>query len=109
MTPRALREQLNNQFVLSANGMRSASPRQKTLNDAIAWGYKLLSEEEQRLFAYLSVFSGGFTQEAVEAMFSDKFVGTSISSLLTSLLDKSLLQRYIRLAKLLTGCFLTCW
>jgi len=93
MTPRALREQLNNQFVLSANGMRSASPRQKTLNDAIAWGYKLLSEEEQRLFAYLSVFSGGFTQEAVEAMFSDKFVGTYISSLITSLLDKSLLQR----------------
>jgi non-specific serine/threonine protein kinase len=63
------------------------------LNDAIAWSYKLLSETEQRLFAYLSVFSGGFTQEAVEAMFSDKFTGTSISSLLTSLLDKSLLQR----------------
>jgi predicted ATPase/DNA-binding XRE family transcriptional regulator len=93
MTPRALREQLNNQFVLSANGLRSASPRQKTLNDAITWSYKLLSEEEQRLFAYLSVFSGGLTQEAIEAMFSDKFVGTSISSLLTSLLDKSLLQR----------------
>lgn len=73
--------------------MRSPSPRQKTLNDAIAWSYKLLSEKEQRLFAYLSVFSGGFTQEAVEAMFSDRFVGTSISSLMTSLLDKSLLRR----------------
>jgi predicted ATPase/transcriptional regulator with XRE-family HTH domain len=93
MAPQALLDQLNDQYVLSADGMRSASPRQKTLNDAIAWSHKLLSETEQRLFTYLAVFSGGFTQEAVEAMFSDSFVGISISSLLTSLLDKSLLQR----------------
>ena len=95
MTPQALLDHLNNQFLLSANGMRSPSPRQKTLNDAIAWSYRLLSETEQRLFAPLSVFSGGFTQEAVEAMFVDSFVGTSLSSLLTSLLDKSLLQRVL--------------
>ncbi len=93
MTPQVLLKHLNTQFVLSANGMRSPSPRQKTLNDAIAWSYNLLSETEQKLFAYLSVFSGSFTQEAVEAIFSDWFVGASLSSLLTSLLDKSLLQR----------------
>jgi len=93
MTPQALLEQLNNQFVLYADGMRSTTPRQKTLNDAIAWSYNLLSEEEQRLFAYLSVFSGGFTLEAVETIFSEMFGGTSVSSLVTMLLDKSLLQR----------------
>jgi non-specific serine/threonine protein kinase len=73
--------------------MRPTTPRQKTLNDAIAWSYNLLSEEEQRLFAYLSVFSGGFTLEAVETIFSEMFGGTSVSSLVTMLLDKSLLQR----------------
>ncbi|HEY3312781.1 MAG TPA: helix-turn-helix domain-containing protein [Anaerolineales bacterium] len=95
MTPRALLEQLNNQFILSADGMRSSSTRQKTLQDAIAWSYNLLSETEQRLFAYLSVFSSGFTQEAVYSMFADMFVGMPTGSLLTSLLDKSLMQRTI--------------
>ena len=93
MTPQALLEHLNGQFVLSANGMRSLSTRQKTLNDAIAWSYNLLSEEEQKLVAYLSVFSGSFTIEAVEKIFSKVFVGKSASSLLALLLDKSLLQR----------------
>ncbi len=93
MTPQALLEHMNSQFVLSADGMRSLSPHQKTLNDAIAWSYTLLSEEEQRLLAYLSVFSGGFTLESVDSIYSEMFVGTSVSSLLTSLLDKSLLQR----------------
>jgi predicted ATPase len=93
MTPQALLEQLNNQFVLHADGMRSATTRQKTLHDAIAWSYNLLSEEEQRLFAYLSVFSGGFTLEAVNTIFSEMFGDISVSSLVTMLLDKSLLQR----------------
>ena len=93
MTPQALLEQLNKRFILSADGMRSPSTRQKTLQDAIAWSYNLLSETEQRLFAYLSVFSSGFTQEAVDSMFADMFVGMPTASLLTSLLDKSLLHR----------------
>ena len=93
MTPQSLLEYLNNEFVLSADGMRVASPRQKTLKEAIAWSHNLLSEEEQRLFACLSIFSGVFTLEAVEKIFSDIFVGKSISGLVTSLLDKSLLQR----------------
>jgi predicted ATPase/transcriptional regulator with XRE-family HTH domain len=93
MTPQSLLEHLNREFVLSADGMRAASARQKTLNDAITWSYNLLSEEEQRLFAWLSIFSGGFTLEAAEAVFSEIFAGKSLSSLVTSLLDKSLLQR----------------
>lgn len=93
MTPEALLERLNTQFVLDADGLRSTSTRQKTLNDAITWSYNLLSEGEKRLFAYLSVFAGGFTLEAAETIFSKEFVDTSISGLVTSLLDKSLLQR----------------
>ena len=93
MSPQALLERMNDQFILSADGMRAASARQKTLQNAISWSYNLLSEEEQKLFANLSVFSGGFTLEAAEAMFSRTASEKSVPDLITSLLDKSLLQR----------------
>lgn len=93
MSPQALLERLNTQFIMSANGMRAAAARQKTLNDAIRWSYDLLSPEEQKLFARLSVFSGGFTLQVAEAFFSQTGEGKSVSELITLLLDKSLLQR----------------
>jgi predicted ATPase/transcriptional regulator with XRE-family HTH domain len=92
MSPESLLARLNDQFILTADGMRSASARQKTLNNAINWSYNLLSAEEQKLFAYLSIFSGGFTLEAAESIFSQTVTEKSISTLITSLLDKSLLQ-----------------
>jgi predicted ATPase len=93
MSPQALLERMSGQFVLTADGMRPPSERQKTLRNAIDWSYNLLSEQEQKLFASLSVFSGGFTMDAAEAMFSQTFTGQPVSNLVTSLLDKSLLQR----------------
>jgi predicted ATPase/transcriptional regulator with XRE-family HTH domain len=92
MSPEALLARMNNQFILTADGMRAASERQKTLHNAIDWSHNLLSPEEQRLFAYLSVFSGGFTLEAVEAMFSRKMTEKSLPNLIALLLDKSLLK-----------------
>ncbi|MCI0552631.1 MAG: helix-turn-helix domain-containing protein [Anaerolineae bacterium] len=92
MSPEVLLTRMNNQYVLSADGMRVVSARQKTLQDAIDWSYSLLSHTEQKLFAYLSVFSGGFTLQAAEAIFSQSVVDKSVSELVTSLLDKSLLQ-----------------
>ena len=93
MSPQALLDQLSDQFVLSADGMRADSVRQKTLQHAIGWSYALLSPEERRLFAYLSVFAGGFTLEAVESIFSQDFTGKPVRGLVASLLDKSLVQR----------------
>ena len=93
MSPQALLERLSGQFILTADGMRSTSERQKTLNNAIRWSYDLLPPAEQRLFVCLSIFSGGFTLEGAEKIFSDMFAGQSIAGLITSLLDKSLLQR----------------
>ena len=92
MTPHALLERLSAQFVLTADGMRAASERQKTLRNAIDWSYGLLPPEEQKLFAYLSVFSGGFTLDTVEAMFSQFSMNKPVPNLIASLLDKSLLQ-----------------
>ncbi len=93
MSPQTLLEHLNDQFVLSANGMRADSARQKTLHHAIGWSYALLPPEEQKLFAYLSCFAGGFTLEAAEAIFSQNFTDRSMIDLIASLLDKSLIQR----------------
>ncbi len=91
--PRALSERLQDEFLLPADGMRGVPTRQKSLNNAIGWSYELLSEEEQKLFCYLSVFSGGFTLEAAETVFSQAFTETTVSALIASLFDKSLLQR----------------
>jgi tetratricopeptide (TPR) repeat protein len=68
-------------------GGRDADPRQQTLRATISWSHDLLDEHEQRLFAQLSVFSGGCTYEAAEA------VCGADPDALQSLLDKSLLRR----------------
>ena len=93
MSPQMLLERMTSQFVLSADGMRSVSDRQKTLNNAIGWSYNFLLPEEQKMFIGLSVFSGGFTLEAAEAVFSNVFTGKPVSDLVALLSDKSLLQR----------------
>lgn len=53
ITPQALSERLQDEFLLSADGMRGVPPRQKSLNNAIDWSYELLSTGEQKLFSYL--------------------------------------------------------
>ncbi len=93
MSPQALLENLTDSFILSADGMRAVSARQKTLNNAIGWSYNFLPPQEQKLFLFLSVFSGGFTLNAVEMIFSGMFTGKSMADLVASLADKSLLQR----------------
>ena len=94
MSPQALLDRLSDQFILSMDGMRAASERQRTLNNAIGWSYNLLSAEEQKLFAYLSVFSGGFTLESAEAMFSLNITARPVSDFVALLVDKSLIQRF---------------
>ena len=93
MSPQALLDRLSAQFVLTADGMRAPSERQKTLRNAIDWSYKLLSAQEQKLFVYLSVFSGGFALDDAEAIFGRTITEKSVPELLTLLLDKSLLCR----------------
>ncbi len=93
MSPQALLERLTDSFILSADGMRAVSARQKTLNNAIGWSYSFLPAEEQKLLSSLSVFSGGFTLKSVESIFSGMFTGKSMADLVASLSDKSLLQR----------------
>ena len=68
MSPQALLARLSGRLKLLTTGPRDVPLRQQTLRDAIAWSYDLLSPEEQALFRRLSVFTGGFTLEAAEAV-----------------------------------------
>jgi predicted ATPase/class 3 adenylate cyclase len=59
---------LDDYFNLLTGGSRSALPRQQTLRALIDWSYDLLSEPERALLRRLSVFSGGWSLEAAEAV-----------------------------------------
>jgi predicted ATPase/class 3 adenylate cyclase len=66
-----LAARLDDRFRLLTGGSRTALPRQQTLRALIDWSYDLLSEAEKTLFRRLSVFSGGWTLAAAEAICSD--------------------------------------
>ena len=68
MTPAELAERLDRRFQVLAGGRRGAVERHQTLRAAIDWSYELLSESEQRLLTRLSVFAGGCTLDAAEAV-----------------------------------------
>lgn len=91
---------LDDRFALLTGGSRAALPRQQTLRAALDWSYDLLEPTEQTLFRQLSVFAGGFTLAAVEAVCKD--IAGSVLDNLTRLVDKSLVMamghRYYLLA-----------
>ncbi len=92
LPPRAMLARLEHRLEFLTGGARDLPERQQTLRNAIAWSYELLDENEQKLFRRLSVFVGGCTIDAVEAVAGDNPAQTSILDQLGSLLDKSLLQ-----------------
>jgi predicted ATPase/DNA-binding SARP family transcriptional activator len=77
---------LNDVFGLLSGRSRTALPRQQTLRALIDWSYDLLSGEEQEVLRCLSVFAGGWTLEAGEAVCNN----TTMLNLLSHLVDKSL-------------------
>jgi predicted ATPase len=76
---------------LLMGGARDLPIRQQTLRNAIDWSYQLLTRDEQRLFAQLAVFAGGWTPADAEAVC---VLGGCLAVLdgMISLIDKSLVQ-----------------
>lgn len=82
---------LDDRFRLLTAGTRKTLPRHQTLRATMDWSYDLLSEQEQTVLRRLSVFAGGWTLEAAEAVCSgDGVEPSNILDLLTQLVDKSL-------------------
>ena len=92
LTPGELLHRLTKRLAVLNTGPRDWPARQQTLRNTIAWSYDLLGGVEQRLFHELSVFTGGFTSEAVEAVASAE-QGVDVLDTLGLLLDQSLVQR----------------
>src|SRR5262249_55201193 len=80
---------LDNRFRLLIGGDRGSLPRQKTWRAMIDWSYELLSPAESALLRRLSVFAGGWTLEAAEAI-AGNGVEAEPMDLLSSLTDKNL-------------------
>src|SRR5439155_4901633 len=67
-----LADRLHDRFRLLTGGRRTALPRQRTLRALVDWSYDLLSDDERKVLITLSVFSGGFTLAAAEAVCDEK-------------------------------------
>jgi predicted ATPase/class 3 adenylate cyclase/DNA-binding CsgD family transcriptional regulator len=68
LPPEAMRERLGQRLELLTAGPRDLPARQQALRDTLDWSYELLDPDEERLFARLGVFAGGFTLESAEAV-----------------------------------------
>jgi non-specific serine/threonine protein kinase len=112
LSPAEVLNRLSNRLDLLTRDARDVSPRHQTMWNAIAWSYDLLDPAEQMLFRRLSVFVGGFTLEAAEAVNRETEGGKRedgsnpsasrfpppafVLDGITSLVDKSLVQRVER-------------
>ena len=84
---------LDQRFRLLTTGNRTARPRHQTLRALIDWSYDLLSSAERTVFERLSVFAGGWTLDAAEAVARGGDVAEwQVLDLLAALVGKSLVQ-----------------
>jgi predicted ATPase/class 3 adenylate cyclase/DNA-binding CsgD family transcriptional regulator len=84
---------LDQRFRLLTTGNRTALPRHQTLRALIDWSYDLLSFEERSVFDRLSVFAGGWTLDAAEAVASGGDIADwQVLDLVAALVGKSLVQ-----------------
>jgi predicted ATPase/class 3 adenylate cyclase/DNA-binding CsgD family transcriptional regulator len=84
---------LDQRFRLLTTGNRTALPRHQTLRALIDWSYNLLSPQERIVFDRLSVFAGGWTLDAAEAVAPGGDIAEwQVLDLVAALVGKSLVQ-----------------
>jgi predicted ATPase/DNA-binding CsgD family transcriptional regulator len=89
MSEKELLTNLNDRFSVLTSDARTAPERQQTMTATIDWSYRLLTEDEARLFRRLAVFQGGFTMEAVHAVYAE-YGSAAALPLLSGLVQKSM-------------------
>jgi predicted ATPase len=90
LEPDELLDRIGSRLDLLAGGAADLPERQRALRATLDWSYNLLTLAEQTLFARLSVFVGGATLVAAEAVCGDEEL-TDVLDVMASLLEKSLL------------------
>jgi len=94
LPPQAILSRLASKLQLLTAGGRDLPERQQTLRSTMQWSYDLLQPSEQMLFRRMSVFTGGATLEAIEAVCNtDGAVELDILEGVGSLVDKSLVRQ----------------
>ncbi|MCB8946938.1 MAG: tetratricopeptide repeat protein [Ardenticatenaceae bacterium] len=91
LTVAQIASRLDDRFRLLTGGRRTALLRQQTLRASIEWSWALLTPAEQHLLQRLSVFVGGMSLAAVEAVCADEALDRfDLLDLLDELVKKSL-------------------
>ncbi|MBF6258371.1 tetratricopeptide repeat protein [Nocardia farcinica] len=93
MSPEQILQRLTDRFELLTRGSRTAPTRQQTLSWCTDWSYELCTPAEQRLWARLSAFAGGFELEAVEPVCGAETASGEMHDALSGLVDKSIVIR----------------
>lgn len=88
LPPDTLLRRLEQRLPVLVGGPADLPDRQKTMRDAIAWSYQLLSERGAALFRTLAVFAGGCPLDAIESLSDD----VSVVDTLAELVDASLVS-----------------
>ncbi len=86
-----LAARLDDGFGLLGGANRAGPPRQQTLRATLDWSHRLLDEPERAVLRRLSVFAGGWTLDAAEAVGAGAEARrTDVAGPLCRLVDKSL-------------------
>jgi non-specific serine/threonine protein kinase len=93
MSPEQILARLSDRYALLTRGSRTAPMRQQTLWWCIDWSYQLCTAIEQRLWARLSAFAGGFELDAAEQVCGADIAPENLLDTLSSLVDKSIVNR----------------
>jgi predicted ATPase/DNA-binding winged helix-turn-helix (wHTH) protein len=93
LSPATMLDRLQSRLQLLTGGALDLPERQQTLRKAIDWSHELLNDAEQKLLRRLSVFVGGCTLEAAEAVCNTtRDLDIDLFEGLSSLVDKNLIQ-----------------
>ncbi|WP_328813950.1 ATP-binding protein [Nonomuraea cypriaca] len=94
MSVSQIAHRLDDRFRLLSSGNRAALPRQRTLLAVIEWSWDLLTDQERVLARRMSIFPGGASGAAIEAVCSDAGLpGEDVFYVLSSLVDKSIVAK----------------
>ncbi|WP_326583032.1 LuxR C-terminal-related transcriptional regulator [Streptomyces sp. NBC_00481] len=93
-------ERLDDRYQLLTCGSPTSAPRHRTLRSAVDWSYELCTPQEQLVWAWLSVFVGGFDLAAAEAVCAAEAARAegeadpcTVLDAVAGLVDKSVLVR----------------
>jgi predicted ATPase/DNA-binding SARP family transcriptional activator len=93
VSPVQLARQLESRLDLLVDGPRDLPDRLRTMRNAIAWSYDLLSPEERLLAMRASIFSDGMTEDTVSRLVRELGDNpSSISALLSAFVEKNLVR-----------------